>query len=108
MKKVLLLSLAVLLVGISPVRAEETGEVAGDMPGVSSLARMCAGGGAGCCSAGSSMVAAQDGGVIVLSGEKLFKYDNALNLVKEVELPKPLQPEAPEAVNPDIRASEPL
>ena len=39
-----------------------------------------------------SMVATPDGGVIVLAGPKLAKYDKDLNLVKEVELkpgPKP-------------------
>jgi len=34
----------------------------------------------------SSMVASNDGGVIVLLGNKLYKYDKNLNLVKEVEL----------------------
>ena len=33
-----------------------------------------------------SMVASNDGGVIVLIGNKLSKYDKNLNLVKEVEL----------------------
>ena len=32
------------------------------------------------------MVATNDGGVIVLSGNKLLKYDKDLNLVKEAEL----------------------
>jgi len=32
------------------------------------------------------MVATNDGGVIVLAGNKLLKYDKDLNLVKEVEL----------------------
>jgi len=32
------------------------------------------------------MVAANDGGVIVLAGNKLLKYDKDLNLVKEVEV----------------------
>ena len=32
------------------------------------------------------MVATSDGGVIVMAGHKLFKYDKDLNLVKEVEL----------------------
>ena len=31
-----------------------------------------------------SMVATEDGGVIILSGNKLIKYDGDLNLVKEV------------------------
>ncbi|MBN1870433.1 MAG: hypothetical protein JW847_07670 [Candidatus Omnitrophica bacterium] len=33
-----------------------------------------------------SMVATSDGGVIVLAGNKLFKYDKDLNLIKEVEI----------------------
>ena len=33
-----------------------------------------------------SMVATSDGGVIVLSGNKLTKYDKNLNVVKEVEI----------------------
>ena len=36
-----------------------------------------------------SIVASNDGGVIVLAGHKLYKYDKNLNLVKEVELPRP-------------------
>jgi hypothetical protein len=36
-----------------------------------------------------SMVASSDGGVIVLSGGKLTKYDIQLNVVKQVDLPKP-------------------
>jgi hypothetical protein len=35
---------------------------------------------------GSSMVATQDGGVAVLMGYKLLKYDKDLNLVKQVEI----------------------
>ena len=34
----------------------------------------------------TSMVASNDGGVIVLTGNKLTKYDKDLNVVKEVEL----------------------
>jgi hypothetical protein len=37
----------------------------------------------------SNMVATPDGGVIVSSGGKLIKYDNQLNVVKQVDLPKP-------------------
>ncbi|MDD4908163.1 MAG: hypothetical protein PHJ00_03785 [Candidatus Omnitrophica bacterium] len=32
------------------------------------------------------MVASNDGGVIILAGNKLMKYDKDLNLVKEVEI----------------------
>ena len=34
------------------------------------------------------MIAAQDGGVIVMKGNKLYKYDKDLNLTKEVKLKK--------------------
>jgi mono/diheme cytochrome c family protein len=34
----------------------------------------------------SSIVAGPDGGVVVLMGSQLFKYDNELNLVKQVEI----------------------
>jgi hypothetical protein len=34
------------------------------------------------------MIAASDGGVIVLAGNKLYKYDKNLNLVKEAEIKK--------------------
>lgn len=35
---------------------------------------------------GKEMVATSDGGIIVLAGGKLYKYDKDLNLKKEVEL----------------------
>ena len=38
------------------------------------------------------MVATDEGGVIVLAGNKLMKYDADLNLVKEVELKMPMGP----------------
>ena len=34
----------------------------------------------------ATMVATKDGGIIVLKGNKLLKYDKDLNLVKEVEI----------------------
>jgi mono/diheme cytochrome c family protein len=34
----------------------------------------------------SSIVAGPDGGVVVLMGNELFKYDNELNLIKQVEI----------------------
>ena len=40
----------------------------------------------GQCMMQKEMVAVEDGGVIVMADNKLFKYDKALNLVKEVEL----------------------
>lgn len=41
------------------------------------------------------MVAASDGGVIVMMGNKLMKYDKDLNLKKEVEIKMPKK-EAPQ------------
>ena len=35
---------------------------------------------------GSSLVATEDGGIVVMFGNKLMKYDKDLNLKKEVEL----------------------
>jgi hypothetical protein len=35
---------------------------------------------------GKSLVATEDGGIVVMSGNKLMKYDKDLNLKKEVEL----------------------
>lgn len=38
-----------------------------------------------------SMVATSDGGVVVMAGNKLFKYDKNLNLIKEVEIEMDLE-----------------
>jgi hypothetical protein len=35
----------------------------------------------------SSMVSSGDGGVIVMIGKTLYKYDKNLNLVKQIDLP---------------------
>jgi hypothetical protein len=40
----------------------------------------------------AQMVATDEGGVIVLAGNKLLKYDADLNLVKEVEIKMPMPP----------------
>ena len=42
-----------------------------------------------------SMVASNDGGVFVLSGGKLMKYDSMLNLVQEIELKGDSKPKRP-------------
>ena len=56
-----------------------------------------------------SMVATQDGGVVVLAGDQLQKFDADLNLVKEAKIQKPVPPmmkkkmgktEKPEAIAP--------
>ena len=72
------LGVLVLSLGMSwPVFAEETQRK--DMPGME-----CPGMGGK-----SSMVASDEGGVIVLVGNKLVKYDADLNLLKEVTVPMP-------------------
>ena len=38
------------------------------------------------------MIATSDGGVVILDGPKLTKYDSGLTLVKSVELPRPTPP----------------
>ena len=38
------------------------------------------------CMTGKEIVATQDGGVVILMGKKLMKYDKNLNLVKETEI----------------------
>jgi outer membrane lipoprotein-sorting protein len=45
------------------------------------------------CPAGNAqMVATDEGGVFVLTGNKLMKYDADLNMVKEVEVKMPMPP----------------
>lgn len=39
----------------------------------------------------SYLVATQDGGIIILSGNKLMKYDKNLNLIKEVKIKNDMQ-----------------
>ena len=36
---------------------------------------------------GTTMVPTEDGGVVILMGNKLYKYDKALKLTKEAEVP---------------------
>ncbi|MFH0984661.1 MAG: hypothetical protein V1882_03895 [Candidatus Omnitrophota bacterium] len=56
----------------------------GPMPG---MGKMCA-----AMMGGSQMVATDEGGVIVLAGNKLMKYDADLNIVKEVDVKMPSSP----------------
>lgn len=46
-----------------------------------------------------TVVATSDGGVVILAGPKLIKYDKDLNLVKEVEIKKGKKPVKPEGEN---------
>jgi hypothetical protein len=61
-----------------------------------------------------SMVATQDGGVIVLAGNKLMKYDQDLNLVKEAEIKVDMMKDCPMMINkgmgpgPDAAAAAPV
>lgn len=44
-----------------------------------------------------SMLATSDGGVVVMEGPRLIKYDANLTLVKEVELPRGKKPQPDQA-----------
>ena len=86
MKKIIF-SVVVLSLLISiPAFAEEAKKE--EMPGMSMdkpMGKMC------CAMMGKTqMVATDEGGVIVLAGQKLMKYDADLNLVKEVEIKMPM------------------
>ena len=95
MKKILWAVIVLLLMISAPVFAEETSQ--SEMPGMtmdqpmgmpmSGMAKKC------CPMMGKTqMVATDEGGVIVLAGSKLMKYDADLNLVKEVEVKMPIGP----------------
>ena len=56
-----------------------------------------------------AVVATSDGGVVVLTGGKLAKYDNSLNLVKEVEIkggPKPMNRKEEAASSPSVAGGD--
>ncbi len=74
--------------GPMPPMAEKMGRMHKGMPmaGKGMMCAMCG----NCPMMGkASMIATDDGGVIVLSGNKLMKYDGDLNLVKEVDIKMP-------------------
>jgi hypothetical protein len=89
MRKTLLMAIVFVAAGFSPIYlhademkgdmmgAQEPGKGMKDMHGM--MKHMMP----------PSMVATNDGGVIVLSGRTLTKYDKDLNVVKEVELQGP-------------------
>ncbi len=92
MKKVALAVVVSLLLVPAIVFAEETKK--NEMPGMNmegSMGMMMPGMGKMCCPmmGKTQMVATDEGGVIVLAGNKLVKYDANLNLVKEAEVPMP-------------------
>jgi hypothetical protein len=92
MKKIIFSVVVLSLLIAAPVFAEETEK--SEMPGMSmdrpmgmpGMGKMCPPMGT------AQMVATDEGGVIVLSGNKLAKYDADLNLVKEVEVKMPMGP----------------
>jgi len=89
MKKALLLFVALSFWVSLPAFAEEAVPEKGSTAGMAMEQRM---GMMGCPCAmmgKTQMVATEDGGVIVLAGNKLMKYDADLGLVKEVEVKMP-------------------
>ena len=83
MKKVICAVIALSFLIALPVFAEEMAK--DEMPGVKGMGKMCAP-----MMPKAQMVATDEGGVIVLAGNKLMKYDADLNLVKDVEISMPM------------------
>ena len=92
MKKIILAGVLSLLI-LAPAFAEETQKetmpgmsmekpMGMPMPGMGKMGGQMMG--------KAQMVATDDGGVIVLAGNKLMKYDADLNLVKEAEVKMPM------------------
>lgn len=99
MKKIMLAVLAMVLCVSTVAFAEETEK--GEMPGISQGASVdnpmgmpMQGMEKRCFSmmGKTQMVATDEGGVIVLAGNRLMKYDAELNLVKVAELQMPMGP----------------
>lgn len=89
MKKLMLAAVVLSLLISIPAFAEEAKKE--EMPGMSMGMPMQGMGGKCCAMMGKAqMVATDEGGVFVLAGQKLMKYDADLNLVKEVEVKMPL------------------
>jgi hypothetical protein len=95
MKKIIFAVLVLSLLIPVPAFAEETKKE--EMPGMSmdkpmgmpmsGMEKMC-----GPMMGKAQMVATDEGGVIVLAGNKLMKYDADLNLIKEAEVKMPMGP----------------
>jgi hypothetical protein len=95
MKKILWAVIVLTVLVSAPVFAEEMQK--DDMPGMTMDKPMGMSmpgtGKMGCRMMGKAqMVATDEGGVIVLAGNKLMKYDADLNLVKEARLKMPVSP----------------
>ena len=82
MKKIFCAVMVLSLLGTVPAFAAENSKK--EMPPMPGMDCMGMGGKT------SSMVATDEGGVIVLAGNKLIKYDADLNIVKEVEVKTPM------------------
>ncbi len=87
MKKIIFAVVVLSLLVSAPAFAEETKKEG--MPGMSmpGMEKKC-----GPMMGKAQMVATDEGGVIVLAGNKLMKYDADLNLVKEAEVKIPMGP----------------
>ena len=83
MKKIIVAVVALSLLISIPVFAAEAKKE--EMPGMSMM-------GMGRMMERTQMVATDEGGVIVLAGNKLLKYDADLNLIKEVDVKMPMGP----------------
>ena len=91
MKKIILAVLALSFLISVPAFAEEMKKE--EMPGMPMDKPMAGMGKMGCLMMSKAqMVATDEGGVIVLVGPKLMKYDADLNLIKEVEIKMPMPP----------------
>lgn len=53
-----------------------------------------------------SLVATEDGGVVLMQGPRLIKYDKDLNLIKEVEIPRGKKPAHHEMQNEEPAAED--
>ena len=95
MKKIILAVIVLSLCMSVTTFAEEAKK--DEMPGMTmgkSMGMPMPGMGKMCCPmmGKAQMVATDEGGVIVLAGNKLMKYDADLNLVKEAEVKMPMGP----------------
>lgn len=83
MKKIILAVFVLTLAAACPVFAEESEK--SDMPNMKMMAEK--GMPYPCMMKKAAMVSTEEGGVIVLVGDKLMRYDADLNLEKTVEIP---------------------
>lgn len=105
MKKILVFALLIGMISYQALAvAEEMQGMGGDMPQEQGMSRGQEDGQGqmrrpkmnpmmmGMMGGKESLVATSDGGIVVLAGPKLLKYDKDLNLIKEVEIKKGKKP----------------